>query len=96
MVPPCRVFRKLQSWLRGELTSWCTPLGNLAKRTFLRAFARQLTQSGEFYGAICELCEVAAASGDDYIRAQATIVHELGPKQRIDRRSSAAPIEERT
>jgi len=46
------------------------------KTTFLRAFAKQLTDDGEF-SALYASCEVAAASGDDYILAQAAIVHEL-------------------
>ena len=46
------------------------------KTTFLRAFARSLTGSGD-YAAVYMSCEAAEAKGDDELAAQRVIVEEL-------------------
>jgi len=46
------------------------------KTTFLYAFAKQLTQDGEFT-ALYTSCEAAEAAGDDYVGAQEILVHRL-------------------
>jgi len=49
------------------------------KTTFLRAFARALTESGA-YAAVYVSCEIAEAAGDDVIAAQEAIVRRLAAR----------------
>jgi hypothetical protein len=49
------------------------------KTTFLRAFARALTNSGD-YAALYVSCEVAEAAGDDVLAAQEAIVRRLAAR----------------